>query len=107
MWKASEMTMGDLWAERLGEVSRGHSTSTGRKLTGSEEGPNLWTKKQDFPPCTSRVEGRNDREVTDLTGGNRMLCPVSKGHHEWLAAKERNRVLADLRFNDSEEPPGA
>jgi len=94
--------MGDLWAGRPGEVSRGHSTST-----ESEEGPNLWTKKQGFPSCTSRVEGRNDREVTDLTEGNRILSPMSKGRHEWLAAKESDRVLADLRFNDSEEPPGA
>lgn len=76
-------------------------------MIGPEEGPNLWTKKQDFPSCTSRVEGRNDREVTDLAGGNRTLHPMPEGRHEWFAAKERNRVLADLRFNDSEEPPGA
>lgn len=35
-----------------------------------------------------------------------MLSPMPKGRHERLAAKERNRVLADSRFNDTEEPPG-
>jgi hypothetical protein len=78
-WTGCELTMGDLEHQAGAGVSR--SQPRPQYFDESEEGPNLWTKKQGFPSCTSRIEGRNDREVPE-TRGNCMSSPVSKGRHE-------------------------